>query len=35
MFKDNKTRWKNRPKNILEKDFQQLLSLWNNKVVMV
>ncbi|KAL4568176.1 hypothetical protein LXL04_023782 [Taraxacum kok-saghyz] len=33
-LKDNKTRWKNRPKNIPDKDFQQLLNLWNNKVVM-
>ncbi|KAL4586572.1 hypothetical protein LXL04_011209 [Taraxacum kok-saghyz] len=33
-LKDNKTRWKNRPKNIPEKDFQQLLNFWNNKVVM-
>ncbi|KAL8255312.1 hypothetical protein R6Q59_033533 [Mikania micrantha] len=30
-YKDNKTRWRNRPKNILEDDFSRLLSLWNNK----
>ncbi|KAD6454504.1 hypothetical protein E3N88_09210 [Mikania micrantha] len=29
-FRDNKTRWKNRPKNIPEGDFAQLLRLWNN-----
>ncbi|KAL8245948.1 hypothetical protein R6Q59_007164 [Mikania micrantha] len=30
-YKDNKTRWRNRPKNIPEDDFSRLLSLWNNK----
>ncbi|XP_076950676.1 uncharacterized protein LOC143623720 [Bidens hawaiensis] len=30
-YKDNKTRWKNRPKNIPEDDFSQLMRLWNNK----
>lgn len=34
-LKDNKTRWKNRPKCIPEKDFLQLLNLWNKKEVMV
>ncbi|KAL8255284.1 hypothetical protein R6Q59_033505 [Mikania micrantha] len=29
-FKDDKTRWKNRPKSIPEGDFAQLLRLWNN-----
>ncbi|KAL8239787.1 hypothetical protein R6Q59_016354 [Mikania micrantha] len=29
-FKDDKTRWKNRPKSIPEGDFANLLRLWNN-----
>ncbi|KAL8234065.1 hypothetical protein R6Q59_020165 [Mikania micrantha] len=29
-FKDDKTRWKNRPKSIPKGDFAQLLRLWNN-----
>ncbi|KAL8257467.1 hypothetical protein R6Q59_029508 [Mikania micrantha] len=29
-FRDDKTRWKNRPKSIPEGDFAQLLRLWNN-----
>ncbi|KAL8230183.1 hypothetical protein R6Q59_000468 [Mikania micrantha] len=33
-FKDDKTRWKNRPKSIPEGDFAQLLRLWNNKNVV-
>ncbi|KAL4583779.1 hypothetical protein LXL04_008362 [Taraxacum kok-saghyz] len=33
-FKDNKTRWKKRPKNIPENDFLDLLSYWNKKEVM-
>ncbi|KAD7117508.1 hypothetical protein E3N88_04776 [Mikania micrantha] len=32
-FKDNKTRWNNRPNNIPEDDFRQLLRLWSNKDV--
>ncbi|KAL8251654.1 hypothetical protein R6Q59_035347 [Mikania micrantha] len=32
-YKDNKSRWRNRPKSIPEDDFSQLLSLWNNKTV--
>ncbi|KAK1431839.1 hypothetical protein QVD17_08553 [Tagetes erecta] len=32
-FKDNKTRWKNRPKHIPEDDFAQLLHLWSRKDV--
>ncbi|KAK1429896.1 hypothetical protein QVD17_12220 [Tagetes erecta] len=32
-FKDNKTRWKNRPQHIPEGDFSHLLRLWNNKDV--
>ncbi|KAL8233969.1 hypothetical protein R6Q59_020069 [Mikania micrantha] len=32
-FKDDKTRWKNRPKSIPEGDFAQLLRLWNNTKV--
>ncbi|KAD4585478.1 hypothetical protein E3N88_23079 [Mikania micrantha] len=32
-FKDNKTRWNNRPNNIPEDDFRQLLRLWSNKNV--
>ncbi|KAD4982497.1 hypothetical protein E3N88_19168 [Mikania micrantha] len=30
-FKDNKTRWNNRPNNIPEDDFRKLLRLWSNK----
>ncbi|KAI3815395.1 hypothetical protein L1987_15061 [Smallanthus sonchifolius] len=30
---DNKTRWMNRPNNIQEDDFSQLLCLWSNKDV--
>ncbi|KAL4583275.1 hypothetical protein LXL04_007844 [Taraxacum kok-saghyz] len=33
-LKDNQTRWKNRPKNIPENDFLQLLSYRNKKEVM-
>ncbi|KAL8250590.1 hypothetical protein R6Q59_034283 [Mikania micrantha] len=29
-FRNDKTRWKNRPKSIPEGDFAQLLRLWNN-----
>ncbi|KAK1424444.1 hypothetical protein QVD17_19774 [Tagetes erecta] len=32
--KDNKTRWKNRPKSIPEEDFTQLLRLWSKKDVV-
>ncbi|KAL8198003.1 hypothetical protein R6Q57_029958 [Mikania cordata] len=32
-YKDNKSRWRNRPKSIPEDDFSRLLSLWNNKTV--
>ncbi|KAD4586580.1 hypothetical protein E3N88_24181 [Mikania micrantha] len=32
-FKDNKTRWNNRPNNIPEDDLRQLLRLWSNKNV--
>ncbi|KAM0008667.1 putative transposase, Ptta/En/Spm, plant [Helianthus debilis subsp. tardiflorus] len=32
-FKDNKTRWKNRPKDNPEADFSQLLRLWSNEDV--
>ncbi|KAD4586077.1 hypothetical protein E3N88_23678 [Mikania micrantha] len=32
-FKDNKTRWSNRPNNIPEDDFRQLLRLWSIKDV--
>lgn len=34
-FKDNKTRWKNRPECIPEEDFSKLLVLWNKKDVAV
>ena len=34
-FKDNKTRWKNRPDSIPEDDFAKLLRLWSNKDVAV
>ncbi|MFS7967223.1 hypothetical protein Hanom_Chr09g00783261 [Helianthus anomalus] len=30
-YKDNKTRWKNKPKNIKDDDFSKLMSLWNKK----
>ncbi|KAF5785558.1 putative transposase, Ptta/En/Spm, plant [Helianthus annuus] len=30
-YKDNKTRWKNKPKNIKDEDFSKLMTLWNNK----
>ncbi|CAH9145015.1 unnamed protein product, partial [Cuscuta epithymum] len=30
-YKDNKSRWRNRPKDIPEKDFRMLLKLWNCK----
>ncbi|MFS7967216.1 putative transposase, Ptta/En/Spm, plant [Helianthus anomalus] len=30
-YKDNKTRWKNKPKNIKNDDFLKFMSLWNNK----
>ncbi|GJT37722.1 transposase, Ptta/En/Spm [Tanacetum coccineum] len=33
-FKDTRTRWKNRPKSIPQKEFAQLLTLWNKKEVM-
>ncbi|KAL4573558.1 hypothetical protein LXL04_020368 [Taraxacum kok-saghyz] len=33
-LKDNQTRWNNRPKNIPENDFLQLLNYWNKKEVM-
>ncbi|KAM0049204.1 putative transposase, Ptta/En/Spm, plant [Helianthus debilis subsp. tardiflorus] len=32
-FKDNKTRWKNRPKDIPKADFSRLLRLWSNEDV--
>ncbi|KAL6584466.1 hypothetical protein OROMI_003755 [Orobanche minor] len=32
-FKDNKTRWKNRPQCIPQEDFSKLLTLWNKKDV--
>ncbi|KAL8205046.1 hypothetical protein R6Q57_010669 [Mikania cordata] len=32
-YKDNKSRWRNRPKSIPEDDLSRLLSLWNNKTV--
>ncbi|KAD6453727.1 hypothetical protein E3N88_08433 [Mikania micrantha] len=34
-FRDDKTRWKNRPKSIPEGDFAQLLRLWNNTNVKI
>ncbi|KAD6454645.1 hypothetical protein E3N88_09351 [Mikania micrantha] len=34
-FKDDKTRWKNRPKSIPEGDFANLLRLWNNTNVKI
>ncbi|GKA94998.1 transposase, Ptta/En/Spm [Tanacetum coccineum] len=33
-YKDTRTRWKNRPKSIPQKEFAQLLTLWNKKEVM-
>ncbi|XP_042437053.1 uncharacterized protein LOC122023019 [Zingiber officinale] len=32
-YKDNKSRWNNRPKTIPEKDFLKLLGVWNQKEV--
>ena len=34
-FKDNKTRWKNRPECIPQEEFSKLLVLWNKKDVAV
>ncbi|GJR73854.1 hypothetical protein Tco_0086219 [Tanacetum coccineum] len=33
-FKDTRTRWNNRPKSIPQKEFAQLLTLWNKKEVV-